>query len=140
MQREQPTYDGSGTTTKKATLSGTYEVSDRYSCSRHSAPKEVHYEPIVVFSTFGQHPRLGGRRTSNGCAISDNTGLSAESRVQKVHGYHRSCVNGHRNRTDGVRVRCGGHYDQDSGPGITLQFGKETAITIVMIAATATTT
>ena len=47
--------------------------------------------------------------------------LSAESGVQKVHGYHRSCVNGHRNRTDGVRVRCGGHYYQDSGPGITLQ-------------------
>ena len=50
--------------------------------------------------------------------------LSAESGVQKVHGYHRSCDNGHRNRADGVRVRCGGYYYQDSGPGITLQLGN----------------
>ena len=49
--------------------------------------------------------------------------LSAESSAQKVHGYHRSCDNGHRNRADGVRVRCGGYYYQDSGPGITLQLG-----------------
>ena len=50
--------------------------------------------------------------------------LSAQSGVQKVHGYHRSCNNGHRNRADGVRVRCGGYYYQDSGPGITLQLGN----------------
>lgn len=47
--------------------------------------------------------------------------LSVESGVQKVHGYHRSCVNGHRNRADGDRVRCGGYYYRDSSPGITLQ-------------------
>jgi len=47
--------------------------------------------------------------------------LSAERGVQKVHGYHRSCVNGHRNRADGDRVRCGGYYYQDPSPGITLQ-------------------
>ena len=50
--------------------------------------------------------------------------LSLKSSVEKVHGYHRSCVNGHRNRSDGVRVRCGEYYYRDSSPGITLQLNS----------------
>ena len=60
--------------------------------------------------------------TANAAPTSMTPGaLSTESSVQKVHNFHRSCVDGHRNRGDGSRVRCGGHYYQDSGPGITLQ-------------------
>ena len=49
--------------------------------------------------------------------------LSTESSVQKVHRYHRSCVDGHRNRSDGSRVDCGGYYYRESSPGITLRLG-----------------
>jgi len=47
--------------------------------------------------------------------------LSTESSVQKVHRFHRSCIDGHRNTSDGDRVSCGGYYYRDSSPGITLQ-------------------
>ena len=49
----------------------------------------------------------------------------AESAIEKVHGYHRSCRYGHRHQWDGDRVRCGGYYYRDSSPGIYLNFGRD---------------
>ena len=42
--------------------------------------------------------------------------------VEKVHGYHRSCVRGHRNVRRGT-VRCGRRYYRNRGPGFSLYIG-----------------
>ena len=76
---------------------------------------------LLSSALLGSTLALAAGIPAMGAPSSMTPALSAESGVQKVHGYHRSCVNGHRNRADGDRVRCGGYYYQDGSPGITLQ-------------------
>jgi hypothetical protein len=49
----------------------------------------------------------------------------AETTIEKVHGYHRSCRYGHRHQRDGDRVGCGGYYYRDSAPSIYLNLGRD---------------
>ena len=48
----------------------------------------------------------------------------AETAIAKVHGYHRSCRNGHRHQRDGDRVSCG-YYYRDFAPSIYLNLGRD---------------
>lgn len=78
-----------------------------------------------LYSAFlGATLAVGASMTANAAPLSLSPAISsAESSIEKVHDFHRSCRRGHRHRSDGDRVPCGSHFRRDSGSGITLQLG-----------------
>jgi hypothetical protein len=70
---------------------------------------------------------IGLASVSANAAPFSSAPIEAQSEVQTVHGYHRSCRGApnwrHRHQRDGDWVRCGRRYYRPSAPGITLYFG-----------------
>ena len=57
--------------------------------------------------------------TASAASLADKPGFNPA--IEKVHGYHRDCVGGHRNTRDGDRVACGPRYY--SAPGVNVYVG-----------------
>lgn len=91
---------------------------------------------LLFSAVFGTTIAIAAVGTANAAPISMTPTPATENAVEKVHGYHRDCRGDpdylHRHARSGERIECGRRYHyrdryyyRDSGPGITLRFGRD---------------